>query len=61
MNQKDKKTLDPHKVQKKLKLASDLFDFAIKTKSFQLKKKHPELSEKEIQQKAYELIKRGCS
>lgn len=56
-----KQPLDPQRIQKKLKLASDLFDFAFKIKSFQLKKKYPHLTEKEINQKTYELIERGCS
>lgn len=58
---KEKKALDPKKIEQKLRLVSSLFDFAFKVKSFQLKKKHPELSEKEINQKTYELIEKGCS
>ena len=61
IDQKSKKKLNPKKVQKKLKLASDLFDFAFKIKCFQIKKKNPKLTEKEINKKAYELIERGCS
>ena len=61
MDSNNKLKFDPQKIQKKLKLASDLFDFAFKVKSFQLKNKYPELSEKEIKAKTYELIERGCS
>ena len=53
--------LNSVKIQKKLKLASDLFEFAFKTKCFQIKKKHPKLSDKDVRKKAYELIERGCS
>ena len=61
ITQKNNKAFDKNKIEKKLKLASDLFDFAFKVKSFQLKKKYPELSEKEINAKTYALIERGCS
>ena len=61
INSKSHKQFDPEKIQKKLKLASELFDFAFMVKSFQLKKKHPELTEKEIIAKTYALIERGCS
>ena len=52
--------LDPRIVTKKWQLASDLFEIAFKTKQFQMKKKYPHLSEKEINHKAYELIEKGC-
>lgn len=60
IDKKNKNSFDPKKIEKKLKLASDLYDFAFKVKSFQLRKKHPELSEKEIAFKTYTLIERGC-
>ncbi len=46
--------LDPEKVTKKLQIANDV-------KRFQLRKKFPELSEREINHKAYALIERGCT
>lgn len=48
------------KIEKKLQLAADLFEMAYLTKKFQLRKKFPELSEKEINHQAYALIERGC-
>jgi len=53
--------LDPHKIEKKLQLAAGLFAFAFQTKFFQLRKKHPELSDREIRHRAYALIERGCA
>jgi len=52
--------LDPKKIEKKLKIASDLFQMAFEMKKFQLRKKFPELSEKEINHKAFALIEKGC-
>ena len=53
-------TLDPIKVEKKLSLAAGLFEMAFEVKRFQLKNKHPELSEREINHRAYALIEKGC-
>ncbi len=53
--------LDPEKVTKKLQIANDLFQLAYDVKRFQLRKKFPELSEREINHKAYALIERGCT
>jgi hypothetical protein len=53
--------LDPQKVEKKLQLAAGLFAFAFQTKVFQLRKKYPELSDREIRHRAYTLIERGCA
>ena len=53
--------LDPRKVEKKLQLAAGLFAFAFQTKCYQVRKKHPELSEREIRIRAYALIERGCA
>ena len=52
--------LDPKTVHKKLRMASELFRFAFETKRFQLRKKHPELDDREINHRAYALIERGC-
>ncbi len=56
-----KQSLDAKKVERKLKLASSLFEMAFQMKRFQIKNKSPYLTEKEINYKAYELIERGCS
>lgn len=48
-------------VQKKIKMASDLFDFAFKVKFHQLKKKFPNATDEEIKKQTLELIERGCS
>ena len=56
-----KKPIDPKKVEKKLQLAAGLFEMAYNMKRFQIKNKFPELSEREINHKAYALIERGCS
>jgi|GEM_PF-1102898 len=53
--------LDPKRVEKKLRLADELFMFAYETKRFQLRQKFPNLSEREINHKAYALIEKGCS
>ncbi len=53
--------LDPQKIEKKLQLAAGLFAFAFQTKVFQIRKKYPELSEREIRHRAYALIERGCA
>lgn len=52
--------LDPQNVEKKLLLAAGLFQMAYAVKSFQLKKKHPDWSQKEINHQAYALIEKGC-
>lgn len=54
-------SMDPKKIERKLRLASDLFEMAFQVKQFQIKNKFPHLTEKEINQKAYALIERGCS
>lgn len=58
---KKERKFDEKKIERKLKLASDLFEFAFKAKSFRLKQQYPELSEEKIRKKTYELIKKGCS
>jgi hypothetical protein len=52
--------IDPKAAQKKLRIASDLFDMAVKIKSHQLKLKFPQASPAEIRAKVMELIERGC-
>lgn len=52
--------LDPQKIEKKLRLAAGLFEMAFEVKRFQLRNKHPNLSEREINHMAYALIEKGC-
>jgi len=47
-------------IEKKLKLAGDLFAMAYKVKRFQAEKKFPLFSEQEKNHYAYSLIERGC-
>ena len=51
---------DSARIEKKMRIMADLFHFAFETKKFQLKKKFPELSEREINHRAYALIENGC-
>ena len=48
------------RIEKKLRIANDLFLFAYSQKCFQLRQKYPNLSAKEINHRAYALIERGC-
>jgi hypothetical protein len=52
--------LDPKNVERKLRLAAGLFQMAFEVKRFQLKNKHPELSDREINHRTYALIEKGC-
>jgi hypothetical protein len=54
------KTLDKNKIEKKLRAADQLFMLAYEVKRFQLKKKHPNLTQREINHMAYALIEKGC-
>jgi hypothetical protein len=56
-----KYVFDKAHVEKKLRLAAELFRFAYETKRFQLRRKHPDLDEREINHRAYALIERGCT
>lgn len=51
--------LDPIKIQKKIRLMEELFQFAFEIKKYQLKMKHPELSERELNHRAYAMIEKG--
>ena len=51
---------DKAHVHKKLRIASDLFRLAYETKRFQLRQRYPELTERELNHRAYALIERGC-
>lgn len=64
MKEKEKIDLnqfDSKKIEKKLRLISDLFEMAFQMKCFCLKKKYPNLEEKEIIKRAYALIEQGCT
>jgi hypothetical protein len=56
---KPENQINPKAVQKKMKIASDLFEMAMKIKSHQLRKKFPEATDQEIRAKVIELIERG--
>ncbi len=56
-----KPDIDPKKTEKKIRLMADLFDFAFQVKKHQLKKKYPQLSDRELNHKTYALIEKGCS
>jgi hypothetical protein len=53
--------LETQKIQKRLKLAEDLFNFAYSVKFHQLKKKHTDWSEKQVHEHTMLLIERGCA
>ncbi len=46
--------LDAQKIHKKLKLAGELFEFALKIETAKILRKSPELSEEEAQRRAYQ-------
>jgi hypothetical protein len=48
------------KVERKLRIAADLFKLAYDVKRFQISQKHPELSQREVNHRAYALIEKGC-
>jgi len=50
----------PEEIQKKIRLANDLFKMAYQLKTQQLRIKFPELTQKEINHLAYALIEKGC-
>ncbi|OFZ18191.1 MAG: hypothetical protein A2Z20_11735 [Bdellovibrionales bacterium RBG_16_40_8] len=56
-----KKNLSYINAKQKLKIAEDLFNFAYEVKSYQLRKKHTDWTEKIIHQKTMELIEKGCA
>lgn len=43
-----------------MKIVAGLFEMAYEVKKAILRKKYPELSEKELNHKAYALIEKGC-
>jgi hypothetical protein len=46
-------------IKQKFKIVEDLFNIAYKTKSFQLRKKHPDWTDQQIHEKTLELIDKG--
>jgi hypothetical protein len=52
---------DPARSIKKLRIMSQLFSFAYETKRFQLRQKHPDWTQRQINHAAYALIERGCT
>jgi hypothetical protein len=56
----DQTNLTFEKIEKKMRLAAGLFQMAFEVKKFQLRKKFPELSEIELNHRAYALIEQGC-
>lgn len=53
--------LETQKIQKRLKLAEDLFNFAYSVKFHQLQKKHTDWSQKQVHEHTMLLIERGCA
>jgi hypothetical protein len=45
---------------RKLKITSDLFDFAYQVKRHQLRQKHPEYDEKRLHEETIKLIRKAC-
>jgi hypothetical protein len=60
MSDHPKTILDPKRIEKKMRIMNDLFFMAYECKRYQLRKKFPDLSEREINHRAYALIERGC-
>jgi hypothetical protein len=58
MNQPMK--FSPEVIEKKMRIVSELFNFAFGLKWDQFRKKHPEKTEQEINHLTFESIQRGC-
>lgn len=52
--------LDAKKIHKKMKAMNDMFMFAYQLKKFQLRQKHPDWTERQLNHGAYALIEKGC-
>jgi hypothetical protein len=50
---------NPQEVQKKIRIASDLFDLAVKIKTHQIKLKNPDLNDVDVRRLVVESIDRG--
>ena len=50
----------PEVIEKKMRIVSELFNFAFGLKWDQFRKKYPEKTEHEIDQLVFESIQRGC-
>ena len=53
--------VETQKIQKRLELAENLFNFAYSVKFHQLQKKHSDWSNKQIHEHTMLLIERGCA
>ena len=49
----------PQEVQKKMRIASDLFDLAVKIKTHQIKLKNPDLNDADVRRLVIDSIDRG--
>ena len=56
---KEPLNLDPLKIQKKLRLMEELFQFAFEIKKYLLRMKYPDLTERELNHRAYAIIEKG--
>jgi len=56
---KESLNLDPVKIKKKIRLMEELFQFAFEIKKYQLRMKHPQLTERELNHRAYALVEKG--
>ena len=56
----EKLELDREKIERKLRMMNDLFQFAFDVKRFQIRSRYPGLTEREINHRAYALIEKGC-
>jgi len=48
-----------NEIERKLRLSMELLAFAYAVKLFQLRRRHPELSEVELRRRTWELIEKG--
>lgn len=48
------------KIEKKMRAMNNMFMFAYQLKKFQLRQKHPDWTERQLNHAAYALIERGC-
>lgn len=48
------------RAKKNFRLASEIFDFCVRVKKYQLKKKYPQMDEKALQRMTMDLIDEAC-
>lgn len=51
---------DREKILKKLRLANGLFELAMRVKSGQIRRKHPDWTDEQVRAEALRLIESGC-